>query len=242
MGYNEKTKVFAFSAIIALVGLLIIMINAHTLFPQLLFYSIVMVLICIIVVLVVHTFLWERARRYFSTLLWRRRMNGLAREYFEDFREFVLRFNRFHEFQSESRGITRILEDLIKKAVKGQGAMIQTRVQDFVPTLKQPLFDFGKRLDNLHWRKKEINYEFLKCLAKQFEDYVTIHKRQYIDFTVIKAREIRLDNLSSATRRLYSEYRDDYNQFVIAYTQFAKRSSKATLGIFSEHLQKANEL
>ena len=56
------------------------------------------------------------------------------------------------------------------------------------------------------------------------------------------AGKIESDELSNMTRKLYSEYRDDYNQFVVAYTELAERTSKAGLGIFSEHLIKANAL
>lgn len=89
---------------------------------------------------------------------------------------------------------------------------------------------------------KDLNHEFLSCLAREFENYVRLHKHLYVDFAAAMARELGLEKIAQATKRSYSDYKDDYNQFIIAYTEFAKRSTKVRLGIFSEHLQKANEL
>lgn len=245
MSNHERTKVRAFSAIVALSGLLIVIISARTGFPELLFYSIVMILIGVIVVLVVYAFLWERSVRYIRNKMWKRKRNRLAREYFGDFRDFVERFTSLREFSDTSKGIIAVLHGLPKNIPEKEnfGVLIGAMVHEFAYILRNPLNDLKKRLDDLcFWKKKEINYEFLSCLVKEFENYVKIHKRLYVDFTVTKAREIGLDNIPQTTKRLYSEYKDDYNQFVIAYTEFAKRSTKTRLGIFSEHLQKANEL
>ena len=243
MSDYQRTKLVAFSAIAALAGLLIVIISAHTLFSELLFYSIVIILIGIIVVLVAYAFLWDRTTRYVSTKLRKRRMNRLAREYFDDFRGFVDRFTSLPEFRGAPQGILGMLESLLKKDTKGYGILIDIRAKNFISILQNPLLnDFKQRLDNLHWKKKEINHEFLSSLVKEFEYYVMLHKWLYVDFAVTTAREIGLDTITQPTKRAYSDYKDDYNQFIIAYTEFARRSSKAKLRIFNERLRKAYEL
>jgi hypothetical protein len=196
----------------------------------------------VIVVLVVYAFLWERTARYVRIKLWKRKMNRLARNYFEDFRDFVERFTSLREFSGTSKGIMGILDGLLKKAPTARGELISARIKNFGLTLQSPLNSFKQRLYNLRWKKKDINYDFLSCLVKEFENYVVLHKLLYVDFAVTMARELGLDNIPKATRRAYSDYKDDYNQFIIAYTEFAKRSKKAKLGIFNEQLQKAYEL
>jgi len=172
-----------------------------------------------------------------------RKKNKLAKEYLGGLRDFLEKFTSTPEFQGQSGGITGILENLVKKANTVQGNLIQTRVQEFEHILRQPMSSLKQRVNTLCWHKKEeINYEFLSCIVKQFEEYVGLHKRLYVDFAVIIAGKIGLDKLSNSTRKLYSEYRDDYNEFVVAYTRFAEESRKAKLGIFNEHLKKANAL
>lgn len=242
MSNHERTKLVSFTAIIALAGLLIAIITNYRAFPELLFYGIVTVVIGVIVVLVVNAFLWQRCTSYIRRKMSIRKSNSLAREYFDDFREFVERFTSLGEFRNVSQGITGILQALLKKVPTKHDSLISERIKNAGSILQNPLPDFKQRLDNLQWKKKELNYELLSCLVTEFENYVRLHKRLYVDFAVTIARELSLDKISQATKRAYAEYKDDYNQFIIAYTEFAKRSSKARLGIFSKHLQKASEL
>ena len=242
MSNLDTTKLVAFTAIIALVGLIAIVINQHTLFSELVFQSIVIILIGVIVILVVNAFLWQRSERYIRNKIWRRKMKSLARSYFDDFRDFVERFTSLGEFRNVSHGITGILEALLKKVPTEHDSLISERIKNAGSILQNPLRDFKQKLDNLHWKKKEINYEFLSCIVRDFENYVTLHKRLYVDFAVTMARELGLDHIPKETKRAYLEYKDDYNQFIVAYTEFARKSTKAKLGIFSEHLQKASEL
>ena len=137
MTYREKTRLAAFSAIVALASLLIVVIGTHTLFPQLLFYSMVIVLISVIVVLVSYAFLWEPAKYYIRSEMSGRKMSKLAKEHFGDLRDFFEKFTSLPEFEGQSRGITRILEDLVKKANTVQGNLIQTRIQEFEHILRQ---------------------------------------------------------------------------------------------------------
>jgi len=238
---ERAVKVVSFSALIAIVGLLIIMINVHSLFPEFVFYSTVLVLVSVIVVLVVYAFLWYRASRYVTMRLWRRKQNILARKHFEDFKDFVERFTSLSEFRNVSQGINGVLEGLLKHSLLASGDLINTRINAFGLILRDPINNFKQRLDALHWNKRDVNREFLSSLAKEFENYVGLHKQLYVDFAVIMAREIGLDKIAQTIKSNYSNYKDDYNQFVIAYTDFAKKTSKE-LGIFSQSLPKAFEL
>ena len=164
-------------------------------------------------------------------------MNSLARDYYYDFRDFVDRFSEV------SKGIKGILKGLSSKQPKERfSVLITARTGNFKSIFENPLNDFKKRLDNLYWKKKEMNYEFLSCLVKEFENYVTLHKLMYVDFAVVMAREIGLDNVTKTTKRVYTEYKDNYNDFIFAYTEFAKRCSRIRFRIFNEKLPKANEL
>ena len=245
MSVYERSKSLSLTVIIALAGLLIAIVSAQSatnLFPELLLYSIVVILMSIIVVLFLYDFLWHRASVFVNTWLRNKRMNRLARECFEDFRSFIERFTNLPEFSGESRGIIQTLESLLKKANSSYGVMIDTRVKEFGTVLRNAINQFKQRLDELHWQKKEINYEFLNNLVKEFEGYVLLHKQLYVDFTISVARKIGLENIPQVTKRGYSDYKDDYNQFIFAYTEFAKECSKATLYAFSENLRKAEAL
>lgn len=241
MSNHEGTKRFSLAAITALAGLLIVIVANHGAFPEVLFLSIVTILIGVIVVLVIDAFLWDRTARSVQSKMRRRKDNNLARKHFDDFRAFVERFTSLGEFKNVSQGITGVLQDLVKKATSHEGGLIDMRFNNFVSIIAIPLNDLKQRLNDLYWRKKkEMNYEFLSSLVREFENYVMIHKRLYVDFTVTMAKKI--GNISEATRRSYSDYKGDYNQFIIAYTDFAKKCSKERFRIFNENLEKAHEL
>jgi hypothetical protein len=230
----EKVKLVSLTAIITLAGLLIVIIGNHSLFPELLFYSIVMILIGVIIVLVGYSFLWKHTSNYIRTRLWRRKQNILARKYFEDFSDFVDRFTSLREFNNISLGITGIL--------KGLPTAIQINIilNEFPIILQNPLNNLKQRLNNLRFYRSEINEPNLSSLAKEFENYVALHKRLYVDLFVTMAREGGPERISEETKRAYREYREDYNQFIMAYTEFAKKAK--VIGIFSQSLPKAFDL
>lgn len=243
MSNLDTAKLVAFTAIIALVGLIAIVINQHTLFSELVFQGLVITLVGVIVILVAYAFLWQRGTRYISSKKYRRRMDRLARNYYYDFKDFVDRFSKVSQDEPSPLRINAILGMLYGHAHgRIRERLIETRTSEFKYIIKKPLDDLKKRVDDLYWKNKEINYEFLSSLVKEFENLVSLHKQLYVDFTVIKAREIGLDKIPEATRRAYSEYKDDYNQFINVYTEFAKRCSKIRFRIFNEKLPKANEL
>lgn len=242
MAYEEKTKVVSFSAIVALAGLLIVIISAHALFSEIVFYSIILILISVIVILVAYAFLWWRIARYISHKLRKRKHDSLAQLHFDDFREFVERFTSLGEFRNVSLGITGILERLTRKSPPVKNSvLINERIKIFGTLLQSPLNNFKQKLDNLRWNRKEVKYEFLSSIVREFENYVRLHKQLYVDFAVLMADEIK-NLVPEVAKRTYADYKVDYNQFVIAYTEFAKRCSREGLGIFSDHLEKAREL
>ena len=237
-----RPKSLALGATIALAGLLIAIIsaqNATALFPEILFYVIVIILIILIAILVVYDFLWQRTSRYVDTKLRERKWNSLARKNFDDFRSFVKEFTKLGEFTGESKGILLILESLLQEATGRYGILIDTRTKEFASVLRNSVLAFKQRLMQLHWKKREINYEFLQCLAKEFEGYISIHKQLYVDFTITMARQIGNETITQSTKSNYSDYKENYNQFIFAYTEFAKKCSKEQIGIFSEYLRKS---
>jgi len=227
------------ASIVALAGLVIVIINAHSLFPELLFYSIVVILITVIVILLGEAFFWTRISRHITRRLWRRKQNILARKYLEDFIDFVNRFTSLREFSNVSLGITGILNELAGMGTK-ESSWIRNLASQFGNIIQNPLNNFKGRLNNLHYYISEVNEEFLSSLAKEFESYIALHKQLYVDFAVIKAREIGL--ISDETKRACREYREEYNQFIIAYSEFAKKASKERINIFNQNLPKASEL
>lgn len=237
---QDRGKALSLTAIIALVGLVIVVISAHSLFPEFLFYSITILLIGVIVVLVGHMFFWERTKRYISGRSYRRKENTFSRKYFEDFVEFVNIFTSLREFYGESQGITRVLSDLGKASTK-DSPWIDKRVREFPFVVQNPLNDLKQSLNSLHFEKSGINGKLLSTLVREFENYVRLHKQLYVDLTVMTARELGLEHVSEATKRAYREYRENYNEFIIAYTGFAKGTSKK-LGFFNQNLPKALEL
>jgi len=242
MAEQERSKLISLTTITALAGLLIAIISARSAFPEPLFYGIVIIFTGVIVILVGYMFLWERSARYFRGKLWRRRQTLLSRKYFQSFKDLVEKFMSLSEFKGGTQGILQVLSSLITDKGGTQGLMINRILSEFDPVLRNPLNDFKQRMDNLSWySKSEINERLLSSLAKEFESYILIHKRLYVDFAVNTVREIGLEHVSQGTKRIYSEYRDDYNQFVVAYTEFANKTRKE-LGIFSQNLQKAYEL
>jgi hypothetical protein len=237
---QDRGKALSLTAIITLAGLVIVVIGAHSLFPELLFFSIVVVLIGVIVVIVGHLFFWERTRRYVSGRLRRKKYDSFARKYFEDFMGFVNSFTSLREFNSPLQGIVAILSDLKQVSTK-DSSWINNRVTEFPYVMQNSLNSFKQRLDELRFCKSEINEKLLSTLVKEFENYIMLHKTLYVDLTVRTAREIGLEHISEATKRAYREYKEDYNQFIIEYTRFAKKTSKE-IGVFSQYLPKAPEL
>jgi len=237
---QDRGKALSLTAIATLAGLVIVVISTHSLFPEFLFYSIIVVLIGIIVVLVGHLFFWERTKGYVSRRLRRKKDNRFARKYFEDFMGFVNSFTSLREFNNASQGIAGILSDL-KEASTKDSPWIDNRVKEFPYVMQNSLNSFKQRLNDLHFYKSEINEKILSNLVKEFENYIMTHKTLYVDLTVTTAREIGLEHISETTKKAYREYREDYNQFIIEYTGFAKKISKE-IGIFNQHLPKASEL
>ena len=241
MSYQEKNRLVAFTIILALVGLLIVVLNTSSLYPPVMFYGMIVIIIGLIVTFSGYAFLWEHATRYIRRRLRKRKRNILARRYFGDFKDFVDRFTSFREFNDLSQGITGLMMQLNEKTPKYR-VLINARTNDFNRILRDPLNDLKQRLKELSFSKSEINNEITSCLVKQFENHIKLHKELYVDFFVITAREIGLENLLKNTKGMYTEYKDNYNQFIVAYTEFARRSAKATLWLFTQHLPKANAL
>jgi hypothetical protein len=249
MSDREKTKWASFTAIATLAGLLIIIVNAHALFSELMFYGLVLTVMTIIVIVFVYAFLGERTARYVRGKMMKRERNRLSRAYFMEFSSLIDRFIPFADFGSIDRGTPRVLDSLRRSAQGVEVRLIQSRIQIGAQILQSPISDFDERLCYLdecagwnHW--EDINYELLSNLAKEFENYVRLHKTLYIDFIVEMARDIGLDRVAQPAKRAYSEYRDDYNQFIISYTDFAKKTSSSARGfqVFDQNLQKASEL
>jgi hypothetical protein len=229
------------TAIIALVGLAIVVIGTHSLFPELLFYSIVVILIAVIVILLGEAFFWTRISRYVNGRSRRRKQNISARRYFVDFKDFVDRFTSLREFSGGSQGIIGILNELAETGTK-ESLLTRNLANKFSVIMQNPLNDLKQRLNNLCFSKSEVNGEFLSSLAKEFENYIALHKQLYVDLAVAAAREMGLQRVADSTKRAYREYKEDYNQFIIAYSEFAKKASKERIGFFSQYLQKASEL
>ena len=241
MSFQQRDRTISLTGLVAIASLLIVIVSAHSLFPELLFYSIVMILIGVIVVLVGYALLWERTSQHVRTRLWRRKQNILARKCFEEFTDFVDRFTSLREFRNAPQGITDILSSLPLASEKVGHPWTHHATNEFASIVQNPLNDLKSRLNVLRFYRSEVNQRILLNLAKEFENYIMLHKRLYVDLTVIKAGEIGLEHISEVTKRAYREYRDDYNQFVIAYTEFAKKTSKE-LGVFNANLPKASEL
>jgi len=238
MSNHERTKWASFTAIATLAGLLIVIISQHTLFPELLFYSVVTILIGVIVVLVAYAFLWKRIVRDVRTWRRKRRENILARKYFGDFRDFV---DRFSDLSTRIMGTLEALDKV--SAGTGFDRTISRRITGvFIGILQTPLSDLRRRLNDLWWHSKsEINCTILECLVKEFEGYVTLHMRLYIDLASIIASRIGVEKIPEPIKRGHSMYREDYNQFIVTYSEFARRSAKAGLRVFNEHLHKMLE-
>lgn len=237
---NRRITV-SLTALAALAGLAIAVIGTHSLFPELLFYSIVLILIAAIVILLGEAFFWTRVSGYINNRLWRRKQNSLARKYLEDFRDHVNSFMSLPEFRNATLGIIIILNNLAGEGTKFQLVM-HNLASKFTVIMQNPLNDLKRRLDDLHFHyKSEVNREFLSSLAKEFESYIALHKQLYIDLSVAAVKEKGLTRVSDSTKRAYREYRDDYNQFIIEYSGFAKKVSKEA-NIFKQDLPKASEL
>lgn len=241
MSNNERTKLIAFTAIGVLCALLIAIITNHSAFPEFFFHSIVMVVIGVIVVLAVGAFLWQSSTRYINTKMWTRKHNRLAQRYFDDWRDHVRSFISLGEFKNPTHGITGILESLVRKSPpKPIVSLIRARITNFGTILRNPLQNFEKAVDEWHWRKKELNYEFLSSLVREFESYVDIHKALYVDFVVTMSGEIK-NLVPKGAKRSYAHYKDNYNQFILAYVEFAKECARDELRIFNTNLEKAYE-
>jgi len=210
---KDKKTLTMVSIIGALVGLLIIIIAAHSLFPTIMFHSIVVVLIALIVVVNGYEVFGQSIIEFVKKKRMAKKHRILTKKYSENFNKIV---DRFVELIKEDHSNT-ILYILNKLRSNTKYAAILPSNQGF-----RRAFDvFYESMGKLS-RTKE---NFL-ILVRWFESIVNLCNEHLICRPVERIRTIGREGIPEQVREDYERCKAIYDRFMDDYMEFAKDMNK----------------
>jgi hypothetical protein len=213
-GKSTDKKTFPSSSIIlALVGLLIIVITAHSLFPPIMFLSIVVVLVSLIVVVNGYEVFGQPLITFVKKKLIAKKHHVLTKKYFEKFNKLVVRFgNLINENYSDT--IPSVLKDLCNNL---KCPNIFPWPQNF-----QRAFD----VLNSAMEKLPITKDNFCLLVNWFESIMNLCNEHLICEPVERIRTTRRDEIPEHIRENYERCKAIYDRFLYDYMDFAKDMNK----------------
>lgn len=210
---KDKKTVPLISKIGPLAGLLIIIIAAHSLFPTIMFQSIVVVLIALIVFVNGYEVFGQSVIEFVKKKRMAKKHRILTKKYYEKFNKIV---DRFVELIKEDRSDT-ILYILNKLQSNTKYAAILTSNQDFRRAFEVFYGSMGKLP-----RTKE---NFL-ILVRWFESIVNLCNEHLICRPVEQIRTIGREGVPEQAREDYERCKAIYDRFMDNYMDFAKDVNK----------------
>jgi len=214
---NEKSKdkktVHMVSIIGVLVGLLIVIITAHSLFPPIMFWSIVVVLVALVVVVNGYGVFGQPVIEFVKKKRIAKKHRILTKKYSENFNKLV---DRFGELIKEDH-LNTILYILNKLRSNTKYAAILPSHQGFRRAFDVFYGEMGKLP-----RTKE---NFL-LLVKWFESIVNLCNEHLICKPVERIRTIGRDEIPQQLREDYERCKVIYDRFIDDYMDFAKDMNK----------------
>ena len=204
------------SIICVLVGLLIVIITSQSLFPPIMFRSIVVVLVLLIVVVNGYGVFGEPFIRLSKKMIMARRHHFLAKKYFKEFGKFVDRFGELIKI-NYCDTIPHVLKDLQSNGRDTRFRQILASTDDF----ENALGVFSNAMGTL-----PITKENLSLLIKWFESIVNLCNEHLICKPVKQIKEIGSEGIAVNIKLNYTDCRNTYNKFILEYTDFAKEMNK----------------
>lgn len=210
---KDKRIVYTVSIICALVGLLIVVITAHSLFPPVMFQSIVAVLVVLIVFVNGYEVFGEWFINFLKKLGLARKHLALTKKYFGDFDKLVDRFGQLI-IVNHCDTIVYILKNLGNNP---KYAHILPWPQNF-----RSVFDVFYEAKG----KLPITKENFLLLVKWFESIVNLCNEHLICKPVERIRTIGRDEIPEQVREEYERCKAIYDRFIDDYMDFAKDMNK----------------
>ena len=212
---NPKIKELAYTVSIigALAGLLIVVITAHSLFPAVMFRSIVVALVVLIVIVNGYGVFGESLINFLKKLVLARKHLALTKKYFVDFDKLIDRFGQLI-IVNHCDTIPYVLNDLQNT---GKYPNILPWPQDFTSA-----FDVFNEARGKLPRTKE-NFSLL---VKWFESIVDICNGHLISKPVERIRTMGRDGIPEHIRENYARCKAIYDRFMDDYMDFAKGMNK----------------
>jgi hypothetical protein len=219
---NEKseeyrTKVTIIMVLASIVTAIVAVASARTNLPLVIVYGSFGFLFVAMVVLV-----WPfSVRPVFKFLknkmeIWKH--NRLSKKYFDEFKGFVSDFENFIDRNKNP------VRDIIEGLTTGE---------DFEEFRKYLSRDYnsgvGLHLQNTfnHFKKRVNKFNGTKedflLLVGEFENLLDIYKALFIDKLLRAVEEVGKDKVHEKRKEKYSEFRDDYNDFMRRYKDYGKK-------------------
>ena len=207
---KDKGIVYMATIIVALIGLLITIIAAHSLFAPLIFESIVGVLVVLIVTVTVYGVFGQRLIKFNKKRAMAKKHHVLTQEYFKKFKTLVERF-RERLYEDHHDTIPFIIRQLENDNPK------------YVNILPHPQ-GFKSAVDVCHeamGRLHLTNGNFL-ILVGWFESIVNLCNEHLICKPVEKMRILRQEGIREDISEDYERCKAIYDRFLDDYMDFAK--------------------
>lgn len=210
---KDKKTLPMVSIIGVLVGLLIVIITAHSLFPPIMFRSIVVVLVALIVVVNGYGVFGQTVIEFVKKKAMAKKHRVITKKYSENFDRLV---DRFGELINENHcdTIVYILNNLRNN----------TKYAHIFPWSQ----DFRSAFEVFHeaMGKLPITKENFLLLVKWFESIVNLYNEYLICKPVEQIRTIGRDGIPEHVREDYERCKAIYDRFMDDYMDFAKDMNK----------------
>jgi len=210
---KDKKTLPMVSIIGVLVGLLIVIITAHSLFPPIMFRSIVVVLVALIVVVNGYGVFGQTVIEFVKKKAIAKKLHVLTKKYSENFNKLV---DRFGEIINENHcdTIPHVLNDLQNNPK--------------YPNILSCPQDFRSAFDVLHvaMEKLPITKDNFLILVRWFESIVNLCNEHLICKPVERIRTIGREGIPEHVREDYQRCKAIYDKFMDDYMDFAKDMNK----------------
>lgn len=144
--------------------------------------------------------------------------NRLSKKYFDEFKGFVSDFGNF--IDRNKNPVRDIIESLtIGEYFEGFRKYLSEDYNSRVGVHLQNTFNHFKKRVN----KFKGNKEDFLLLVSEFENLLNIYKDLFIDKLLHAVKEVGKDKVDEKLKEKYSEFRINYNDFIMRYKTYGKK-------------------